>query len=68
MPLAEAYKGYTKTMWDRLSVLATWQPDVTLSVGDVVTAGAGGVHGPRAMTGSGSSQRMAGRGSSPATV
>lgn len=43
MPLAGAYKGYTKTMWDRLSALATWQPDVTLSVGDVVTAGAGGV-------------------------
>ncbi|HEU5390546.1 MAG TPA: hypothetical protein VFV73_32055 [Streptosporangiaceae bacterium] len=43
MPLAQAYRGYTKTMWDRLSALATWQPDVTLSVGDVVTAGAGGV-------------------------
>ena len=43
MPLAETYKGYTSTMWDRLSALATWQPDVPLSVGDVVTAGAGGV-------------------------
>ena len=43
MPLSEAYKGYTGTMWDRLSALATWQPDVPLSVGDVVTAGAGGV-------------------------
>jgi hypothetical protein len=43
MPLAEAYKGYARTMWDRLSALATWQPDVPLAVGDVVTAGAGGV-------------------------
>jgi len=43
MSLGEAYKGYTSTMWDRLSTLATWQPDVPLSVGDVVTAGAGGV-------------------------
>lgn len=43
MPLAETYKGYTGTMWDRLSALATWQPDVPLSIGDVVTAGAGGV-------------------------
>lgn len=43
MPLAETYKGYAKTMWDRLSALATWQPDVPLAVGDVVTPGAGGV-------------------------
>lgn len=43
MPLAQTYKGYTRTMWDRLSALATWQPDVPLSVGDVVAAGAGGV-------------------------
>jgi hypothetical protein len=43
MPLAETYKGYAKTMWDRLSALATWQPDVPLAVGDVVTGGAGGL-------------------------
>jgi hypothetical protein len=43
MALAETYKAYTGTMWDKLSALATWQPDVPLAVGDVVTAGAGGV-------------------------
>lgn len=43
MALAEAYKGYTGTMWAKLSALATWQPDVRLAVGDVVSAGAGGV-------------------------
>jgi hypothetical protein len=43
MTLAETYKGYAKTMWDRLSALATWQPDVPLAVGDVITPGAGGV-------------------------
>lgn len=43
MALAETYKAYTGTMWDRLSALATWQPDVQLSVGDIVSGGAGGV-------------------------
>jgi hypothetical protein len=43
MPLAETYKGYAKTIWDRLSALATWPPDMPLAVGDVVTPGPGGV-------------------------
>ncbi|MET8045439.1 hypothetical protein ABZU25_31800 [Micromonospora sp. NPDC005215] len=43
MALAKAYKGYTGMMWDKLSVIATWQPDVQLAVGDVVTGGPGGV-------------------------
>src|SRR5947209_5937435 len=43
MPLAATYRAYASTVWERLSALATWQPDVPLSVGDVVTAGPGGV-------------------------
>jgi hypothetical protein len=43
MALAETYKAYTETMWTKLSALATWQPDVRLAVGDVVSAGAGGM-------------------------
>lgn len=43
MPLGETYKGYAETMWNRLSALVTWQPDVPLAVGEVVTAGPGGV-------------------------
>jgi hypothetical protein len=43
MQLAETYKGYAKTIWERLSALATWQPDVSLTVGDIVTPRRGGV-------------------------
>lgn len=43
MALAETYKAYTETMWTKLSALATWQPDVRVAIGDVVSAGAGGV-------------------------
>jgi hypothetical protein len=43
MAVADTYKAYTETVWNRLSALATWQPDVRLKVGDVVSGGPGGL-------------------------
>jgi len=45
MPLSDNYRTYASTLWDRLSALATWQPDVRVTVGDIVATGAGGVIG-----------------------
>ncbi|HVV77965.1 MAG TPA: hypothetical protein VHC43_18260 [Mycobacteriales bacterium] len=43
MALGETYRAYAEAMWDAMSSLATWHPDVALSIGDVVRAGPGGV-------------------------
>jgi hypothetical protein len=43
MVMVTLARTYVKAMWDNQSLLATWHPDVQLSVGDIVTAGPGGL-------------------------